>query len=143
MNNSIEINKITDGLIAFCLMKGVQPHELVTAIFDNEYTSIETLKKSHHIEVIVSFNEHVEGSSNPVKMKYTYNEKGYLQRIEQKINAKPYKLQWDRQSKIDSILEQLKQALSVNKQESIIEKLQKSIPVELYRTIYPKLQLVS
>ncbi len=40
----INVAQILKNLAAFCSVKGVQPDELVTAIFEKEYKKIETYK---------------------------------------------------------------------------------------------------
>ncbi|OUH03491.1 hypothetical protein AZ010_004098, partial [Klebsiella pneumoniae] len=45
MTNHTQIMKEINKIISFCMVKGVQPHELVTSIFEREYKHIETYKK--------------------------------------------------------------------------------------------------
>ncbi|WP_319938915.1 hypothetical protein [Xenorhabdus littoralis] len=139
MINSLKINKVIDKMLAFCLTKGVQPDELVTAIFENEYDSIETLKKKNHINVIVTYKDCDEHDENIIKMKYIYNTDRQLLRVEQKINSSNYQVQWDRESALDLILKELLGLFESEQQ--TINLIKDQIPDELRGIIYPKLKL--
>lgn len=102
-NKTIENNKI-DKIVAFCLMKGVQPYELITSIFEKEYTHIETIKNKNDVYLIVSYDEFIDNETYNIKMRYTYDLDSRLQRIEQKINKSGYKIQWDRIDKLKEII---------------------------------------
>ncbi|HHN8373644.1 TPA: hypothetical protein ACRRXW_002561 [Morganella morganii] len=97
-------NSKIDQIVAFCLMKGVQPCELITAIFEKEYTHIETIKNKNDIYLIISYNELVDNNIYNIKMRYTYDLDSRLQRIEQKTNKSGYKIQWDRIDKLKEII---------------------------------------
>lgn len=103
LNKTIENNKI-DKIVAFCLMKGVQPCELITSIFEKEYTHIETIKNKNNVYLIVSYDEFIDNETYNIKMRYTYDLDSRLQRIEQKINKSGYKIQWDRIDKLKEII---------------------------------------
>ncbi len=45
MTNYSQIMEEINKIISFCMVKGVQPHELISAIFEDEYKHIETYKK--------------------------------------------------------------------------------------------------
>ncbi|MBS9422592.1 hypothetical protein [Photorhabdus caribbeanensis] len=49
MIDSLKVNEIIERMVAFCLVKGVQPDELITAIFESEYDSIETINKCNEL----------------------------------------------------------------------------------------------
>ncbi|CAM8245014.1 hypothetical protein [Morganella morganii] len=97
-------NSKIDKIVAFCLMKGVQPCELITAIFEKEYTHIETIKNKNDVYLIISYNELVDNDIYNIKMRYTYDLDSRLQRIEQKTNKSGYKIQWDRIDKLKEII---------------------------------------
>lgn len=97
-------NSKIDKIVAFCLMKGVQPCELITAIFEKEYTHIETIKNKNDVYLIISYNELVDNNIYNIKMRYTYDLDSRLQRIEQKTNKSGYKIQWDRIDKLKEII---------------------------------------
>lgn len=141
MINSFKIKEVIERLAAFCLVKGVQPDELVTAIFEGEYDSIETLKKDDGVYVIVSYNEFIDDDKHIIKMKYTYNIERQLQRIEQKINAKNYTVQWDREKKIDHIVLELSEQLRMS--DNSHSAIKDMIPLELRGIVLPKLKLAS
>ncbi|QTL38816.1 hypothetical protein HGO23_13125 [Xenorhabdus budapestensis] len=135
----MKINKVIDKMLAFCLTKGVQPDELVTAIFENEYDSIETLKKKNYINVIVTYKDCDEHDESIIKMKYIYNTDRQLLRVEQKINSGNYQVQWDRESTLDLILKELLELFESEQQ--TINLIKDQIPAELRGIIYPKLKL--
>lgn len=53
----INVAQILKNLAAFCSVKGVQPDELVTAIFEKEYKKIETYKVNCLIYFIMDYSE--------------------------------------------------------------------------------------
>lgn len=121
------------------MVKGVQPEELVTAIFDNEYESIETIKKNGMVHLIITYQESIEDSHSIVKTRYIYDNERRLQIVDQKINSSPYKTQWDRNSKLNILLDEL--ALLVSSRDSLIEVIKDTIPNELRGVIYPQLKI--
>lgn len=139
MINPLKIKDVIEKLATFCLVKGVQPDELVTAIFEGEYDSIETQKKDNSVYVIVTYRESVDDDENIIKMKYTYNTDKQLQRVEQKINTGVYKTQWDRESKIELILNELLENIGTDKDLHIF--IRENIPNELRGIVYPKLKI--
>ena len=81
-----------DRIISFCMVKGVQPDELVTAVFEDEYLSVDTCKKNGYVYLVIAFKD----EENVIKNRYTYNLERRLERIEQKTNSSKFKVQWDR-----------------------------------------------
>ncbi|WP_207627319.1 hypothetical protein [Photorhabdus tasmaniensis] len=140
MSGSLKINEIIERMVAFCLVRGVQPDELITAIFESEYDSIETIKKFNDIHMIITYKENIDNEMNIIKMKYIYKENKQLQRIEQKINAGTYKVQWDRTEKLESIINELIADIGADKK--ILADIKEKIPVEFRSIVYPKLKLV-
>ncbi|WP_181150242.1 hypothetical protein [Photorhabdus hindustanensis] len=140
MIDSLKVNEIIERMVAFCLVKGVQPDELITAIFESEYDSIETIKKSNDIHMIITYKENVDNEVNIIRMKYIYKENKQLQRIEQKINSGAYKVQWDRAEKLESIINELLEAIGADKK--ILSDIKDKIPAEFQSIVYPKLKLV-
>ncbi|MGV7963287.1 hypothetical protein QPK13_20035 [Photorhabdus tasmaniensis] len=70
MSGSLKINEIIERMVAFCLVRGVQPDGLITAIFESEYDSIETIKKFNDIHMIITYKENIDNEMNIIKMKY-------------------------------------------------------------------------
>ncbi|WP_445495789.1 hypothetical protein [Photorhabdus sp. SF281] len=140
MSDSLKINEIIERMVAFCLVRGVQPDELITAIFESEYDSIETIKKFNDIHMIITYKENIDNEMNIIKMKYVYKENKQLQRVEQKINSGAYKVQWDRTEKLESIINELIEAIGADKR--ILADIKETIPVEFLSIVYPKLKLV-
>lgn len=139
MNSLTKINEIIERIVAFCLIKGVQPDELVNAIFDDPYESIETFKKSEKVFTIVTYKECVDDEEITVKMKYTYSSKKQLQKVEQKINSGVYKTQWDRQKNLDSMVRELSDYMDGNRETHSY--ILSQIPEELRGMILPKLKI--
>ncbi|WP_192903097.1 hypothetical protein [Photorhabdus khanii] len=140
MIDLLKINEILERMVAFCLVRGVQPDELITAIFESEYDSIETIKKSNDIHMIITYKENIDNEVNIIKMKYIYKENKQLQRVEQKINSRAYKVQWDRTEKLESIINELVEVVGADKK--ILADIKEKIPVEFRCIVYPKLKLV-
>ncbi|MCW7546771.1 hypothetical protein OO184_02100 [Photorhabdus sp. APURE] len=140
MIGSLKVNEIIERMVAFCLVRGVQPDELITAIFESEYDSIETIKKSNDIHMIITYKENIDNEVNIIKMKYVYKENKQLQKVEQKINAGAYKVQWDRAEKLDSIINELIEVIGADNR--ILADIKEKIPAEFRSIVYPKLKLV-
>ncbi|MCA6221172.1 hypothetical protein [Photorhabdus antumapuensis] len=140
MIDLLKVNEIIERMVAFCLVRGVQPDELITAIFESEYDSIETIKESNDIYMIITYKENIDNEVNIIKMKYVYKENRQLQRVEQKINAGAYKVQWDRAEKLDSIINELVEVIGADNR--ILADIKEKIPAEFRSVVYPKLKLV-
>ncbi|MGN7511552.1 hypothetical protein [Aeromonas salmonicida] len=130
-----EINKI----ISFCMMKGVQPQDLIASIFESEYHNIETYKKGEHIYLVLTYSDVHDDGVSSIKMRYIYNNKQQLLSIEQKIDSSSYKVQWDRNKKLDEMLNNL--ALNLPEDSQVIDKLKAAIPDEYKVTFYSRLKL--
>lgn len=121
------------------MVKGVQPHELVTSIFEREYQHIETYKKGGLVHFILTYSDIHDDGVNLIKMKYVYNDRQQLLSIAQKIDSSSYKIQWDRSEKLDALLSNL--ALQLPKNSSIISQLREAIPDDFKTIFYPVLKV--
>jgi hypothetical protein len=124
-----EINKI----IAFCMVKGVQPEELITAIFEKEYTNIETYKKDDLIILTLTFSDTDENEISYITMKYIYNRKKELMSISQKINSSNYKEQWNRKKILEAMINEL--IIYLPKDNQVIGQVKTLIPDD-YKPIF-------
>lgn len=139
MTSYTQIMKEINKIISFCMVKGVQPHELVTSIFEREYQHIETYKKGEFIHFILTYSDIHDDGINLIKMKYVYNDKQQLLSIAQKIDSSSYKIQWDRSEKLDALLSNLASQLPQNS--SIISQLKEAIPNDFKTIFYPVLKV--
>ncbi|EPB2249448.1 hypothetical protein [Citrobacter sp. FDAARGOS_156] len=139
MTNYTQIMKEINKIISFCMVKGVQPHELVTSIFEREYQHIETYKKGELIHFILTYSDIHDDGVNLIKMKYVYNDKQQLLSISQKIDSSSYKIQWDRSEKLDALLSNLASQLPQNS--SVISRLREAIPDDYKTVFYPILKV--
>ncbi|WP_312072631.1 hypothetical protein [Atlantibacter sp.] len=139
MTNYTQIMKEINKIISFCMVKGVQPHELVTSIFEREYQHIETYKKGELIHLILTYSDIHDDGVNLIKMKYVYNDKQQLLSIAQKIDSSSYKIQWDRSEKLDALLSNLASQLPQNS--SVISRLREAIPDDYKTVFYPILKV--
>lgn len=139
MTNYTQIMKEINKIISFCMVKGVQPHELVTSIFEREYQHIETYKKGELIHFILTYSDIHDDGVNLIKMKYVYNDKQQLLLIAQKIDSSSYKIQWDRSEKLDALLSNLASQLPQNS--SVISRLREAIPDDYKTVFYPILKV--
>lgn len=121
------------------MVKGVQPYELVTSIFEREYQHIETYKKGELVHFILTYSDIHDDGVNLIKMKYIYNDKQQLLSIAQKIDSSSYKIQWDRSEKLDALLSNL--ASQLPKNSSIISQLREAIPDDFKAIFYPVLKV--
>ena len=130
-----EINKI----ISFCMVKGVQPHDLVTSIFENEYQSIETFKNGNLVHLVLTYVDAHDDGVSCIKMKYIYNNKQQLLSIAQKVDGSNYKTQWDRNERLEAMLNRL--AMLLPNDSRIISQLRDTIPEDLKVIFYPHLKI--
>lgn len=97
-------------------------------MFDESYLNLEITKADTQIIIDLSFSETVEERKVIVKMRYTYAENKKLLRVEQKIGRGAYKVQWDRQLNLISILKELLGAAS---SKSAFDKIVSRLPDDL------------
>lgn len=108
MNKTMIIKEISK-IASFCMVKGVQPSELVTSIFESEYHHIESYKEGDNVVFVLSFTDKSEDDVSNIKMKYVYNKSQQLISINQKVNYGPYQTLWDRNQKLTNMLKSLAQ----------------------------------
>lgn len=121
------------------MVKGVQPQDLVTSIFESEYQNIETFKKGELIHFVLTYSDIHDDGINCIKMKYIYNNKQQLLSVAQKIDSSSYKTQWDRNEKLEEMLKKL--AYQLPKDSTIINKIREAIPDEYKTIFYPHLKI--
>lgn len=121
------------------MVKGVQPQDLVTSIFESEYQNIETFKKGELIHFVLTYSDIHDNGISCIKMKYIYNNKKQLLSVAQKIDSSSYKTQWDRNEKLEEMLKKL--AYQLPKDSTIINKIREAIPDEYKTIFYPHLKI--
>lgn len=139
MNNYTHITKEINKIIAFCMVKGVQPEELITAIFEKEYTKIETYKEDNLIFLVLTFSDTYENDTSNITMKYVYNRKKELVSISQKINSSNYKEQWNRKKILEAMINEL--IIHLPKDNRVIEQLKTLIPDDYKPVFSPYLKI--
>ena len=138
--------QLIDKLTAIYLMQGVQPSELADAIFENPYTSMNLSKNINFIEVVLSFKElcDITHNEHTRRIKYVYNHDKFLIKILEALDSQPFKVSWDRDLVIKSIIvditSRLKEIGCSSKQ---IEKILSTLPKQSQIREEPKLSLVS
>lgn len=115
------------------MVKGVQPEELITAIFEKEYTKIETYKEDNLIFLVLTFSDTYENDTSNITMKYVYNRKKELVSISQKINSSNYKEQWNRKKILEAMINEL--IIHLPKDNRVIEQLKTLIPDD-YKPVF-------
>lgn len=115
------------------MVKGVQPEELITAIFEKEYTKIETYKEDNLIFLVLTFSDTYENDTSNITMKYAYNRKKELVSISQKINSSNYKEQWNRKKILEAMINEL--IIHLPKDNRVIEQLKTLIPDD-YKPVF-------
>ncbi len=139
----INVAQILKNLAAFCSVKGVQPDELVTAIFEKEYKKIETYKVNSLVYFIMDYSERIEEEESIVSMRYVYDENKSLIKIEQKINNGHYSTQWDRNDALKNyIINQLSE-LPSREREDVYQLILGNLPFNTGYSLPQRLKLVS
>ncbi|KES10682.1 Proteasome/cyclosome repeat protein [Snodgrassella alvi SCGC AB-598-O02] len=121
------------------MVKGVQPEELITAIFEKEYTKIETYKEDNLIFLVLTFSDTYENDTSNITMKYVYNRKKELVSISQKINSSNYKEQWNRKKILEAMINEL--IIHLPKDNRVIEQLKTLIPDDYKPVFSPYLKI--
>lgn len=138
----INVAQILKNLAAFCSVKGVQPDELVTAIFEKEYKKIETYKVNCLIYFIMDYSEKIDDDETFISMRYIYDENKSLIKIEQKLNNGRYHTQWDRNDALKKyIINQLSE-LPYQKRDEVYQTILENIPIDASYSLPPRLKLV-
>ncbi|MBY3623908.1 hypothetical protein HGO21_30790 [Acinetobacter sp. CUI P1] len=125
------LSQLIDKLTAIYLMQGIQPSELADAIFDEPYTSIVSNKYIDSIEVILTFKEYcdITNKEHTRSIKYLYNFDRYLIQISESLDSKTFKITWDRENTLNTIINDIKQRLSLIGYNTIqIEKFLTTLP---------------
>lgn len=139
----INVAQILKNLAAFCSVKGVQPDELITAIFEKEYKKIETYKVNSYIYFIINYCEHIDDEEIIISMRYIYDENKSLLKIEQKINNGRYSLQWDRNDALKKYIMNQLSDLPNQKREDVYQLIIGNLPKDAGYSLPPNLKLVS
>lgn len=139
----INVAQILKNLAAFCSVKGVQPDELITAIFEKEYKKIETYKVNSYIYFIINYCEHIDDEESIISMRYIYDENKSLLKIEQKINNGRYSLQWDRNDALKKYIMNQLSDLPNQKREDVYQLIIGNLPKDAGYYLPPNLKLVS
>jgi len=133
------INKLT----SIHLTPGVQPSEISDAIFEDEYKHIELKKKNGVVQMTVKFIDYDGNLEIPVIMRYTYNLNKVLLLVEQKVDRCSFKVQWDRDKEIDSLLTEISRRLLELNNELEVDRVMNTIPKDLRTDMRNCLRLVA
>ena len=144
MNIESQIKRLTDELLAICLNDGVQPSDLAEAAFDDDYKSIEIVKRNGRLITTLSYyeKEPEQRSKTLISMRYTYNRLKKLMRVEQKVGQRQYITQWDREKNINSILLKLNSYLSKTNNTDMADSILMSLPNDIRDQMGEHLKLV-
>ncbi|MFW1944200.1 hypothetical protein ACG93R_11920 [Acinetobacter guillouiae] len=137
MANSLELESLVNKLISTYLLKGIQPDDLATALFEEEYEEF-LITKNRTTDVLVvklSFFEiNDEDISTLHKFRYTYEmSTKRLIKIEQSIGAGKFKTQWDRSIVIQELMSSIGNLISPEDfKKMYLDNLPKDVSSKLY-----------
>lgn len=137
MRSPQDVICVIDKIVSFCMVKGVQPDELVTAVFEDEYQSVDTCKKNGYVYLTITYKD--EG--NLIKNRYIYNLERRLEKIEQKIHGSKFKVQWDRSDALNQLVIELTNSAINNN--LVYEDIMRLIPESLKGIVSPRLHLIA
>ncbi len=144
MRTNNKIRRLIDKIVALYLNQGVQPSEIADAVFEKEYSDIQISKKDDLIVMVVTFVEDDEDLESIVnKFRYTYSLDKCLLKIEQKIGNRSYRIQWDREDVINSIVRDLERQLTMLNNSKEVNEVISQIPCKIQKIIKPKLYLAA
>lgn len=133
-----------DELTTLHIFNGVQPSDLVDAMYEYPYLEFKTTKTAEHLTVELSFIDECEETVNSVKMKYIYSLDRKLQRIDQKIGSKKFATQWCRKTATNDAVAKVELALSKMKvPDQQINAIMSTLPSSARLLIRAKLSLVA
>lgn len=133
-----------EGLIALHICNGVQPSDLADAMFETPYTDYKITKTSETLSVELSFLDDCDIETNSIKMKYTYRLDKKLQRIEQKVGAKKFALQWCRNKATSEAIKIIEHALvSMGADSKKISQIMSTLPPDVRSLVRARLSLAA
>ena len=138
-----KIKELINKLTLIYLTPGVQPSEISDAIFEDEYKQIDLQKKNGEIKMSVTFLDYDREFPVTVVMRYTYNLNNILLLVEQKVDRCPFKVQWDRDKEIDSLLTEISRRLLELNNDLEVERVMNTIPDVLRTDMRNCLRLVA
>lgn len=139
INNKIK--ELLDKILTTHLTRGVQPSEIADAVFEKNYSDVQVTKTNETVCMTVSFLEEGDIEPIPHKMRYTYTPDKYLIRIEQKVNRKSFKVQWDREEAMCSMIDELSADMNRLNSKEDIKSFMNSLPDNLYPKALEKIRL--
>lgn len=138
--------QLIDKLTAIYLMRGVQPSELADAIFEDPYTSMNLVRKINFIEAVLSFKELCDTTQHEHtrRIKYIYNRDRFLIQILEAMDSQPFKISWDKEQVINSIIIDIKNRLKqIGYSSKKIDQILSTLPSQSQINKNPTLSLVS
>lgn len=140
-----DIGLIADKLASIYLLKGIQPSEIIDAIYDKQYSSVTVNKSVNEIILIATFTESddIDGKEYKHQLKYTYSKNKHLQTIEHKIGAKAFKMQWSRQDELDKLLNQFVDLVKPFVTSDKLDIILSTLPKDIRPQVDAKLKLVA
>jgi hypothetical protein len=141
---NVSLDKAVQGLLDLHLTRGVQPSDLADNLFDVEYTDYSLKKRGAVLILELSYQEDFEELSQKICMRYTYSMERYLVRIEQRIGASKFSIQWCRSAAIAKAVADVTQCLSIaGLSAKAISKVLDTLPQDLIFSIGHRLKLVA
>lgn len=138
-----KIRCLLDALVSVHMALGVQPSDLADAAFEDPYQNIDVSKADGHVYMTVTFVDADEFGVTRHKMRYVYGGDRRLLRIEQKVGAKPFRTQWDREEAVECIVVDLVQRLSSLNSADRVEQFMSTVPEELRSRFRGRLRSVA
>ncbi|WP_085706610.1 hypothetical protein [Pseudomonas sp. B35(2017)] len=137
------IKMLVDELSTLHVTRGVQPSELIDNLFEDDYVESSARKTSQGLVFELTFQEaDDDGSSSKVTMRYTYDLSRHLVRVEQKVAAKRFSIQWDRARAVQERLGKLEALLTERLPQEKVAAILSTMPQD-YLALAPRLQLVA
>lgn len=90
------INSKINRLISIRLTNGVQPEDLASNIYLEDYKKLSFYKVENKVIGEITFKEEIKGMQVDTTLRYIYSENKVLLRIEEQINDR-IKIEWDRE----------------------------------------------
>ncbi len=136
MNIKAVLDYKKNKIINIMIEKGVQPEELSENIWNKEYKSINIARIDESIVCSLTFID----NDNEINMIYKYNNDKKLIQIEEISNSIKTVL-WDRNLKLQELINDLCEFLKINYREDQIERILNTLPEEVKILIQVKTKI--
>jgi hypothetical protein len=143
MKMSDQIDALLQKLLSLQLAPSVQPSDLAELPFEPAYEEVVVRKTGSQVFVTVVFMDLDDRPPTRHKMRHVYDRDKRLMRIEQKVGAQPFRMQWDRAEVVRQLLDELTLRLRALNSADAVQRFLETVPEDLKARVVEKLEAVA